>query len=233
VLPPRRRTGFDPLQHGESPFRSAEQAARTVISASTGRADDDGDAVAACSGLAGAITFRRTAHRRPRTPAVLVERGIALVPEGRRTFPALTVAQNLRMGSWTKRRRRAELADVEERVLRLLSGARGNGAVSWRATLLGRGQQMLAVGRGLMSLPRLMLIDEASLGSRRSWPDRVSIVDRITGDGVTVILVEQNDGVLRQCRRRLVMERGRSCTQGSGRAARGDELRRTYLGAAS
>jgi len=169
-----------------------------------------------------------------RDPAVLVERGLTLIPEGRRVFPALTVRQNLRLGTWTKRRRRSELRAAEERVyeyLPILAERRDQLA----GTLSGGQQQMLAIGRGVMSLPALMLVDEASLGLSPKLAKTVfQIVDRINQDGVTVIMVEQNVGVLRYADAALVMEKGSIVYQGSGDQLRqGDELRRTYLGAAS
>ena len=169
-----------------------------------------------------------------RDPAVLVERGLTLVPEGRRVFPALTVRQNLRLGTWTKRRRRAELRTAEERVyeyLPVLAERRDQLA----GTLSGGQQQMLAIGRGVMSLPTLMLVDEASLGLSPKLAKTVfQIIDRINQDGVTVIIVEQNVGVLRYADAALVMEKGAIVYQGGGDELRqGDELRRTYLGAAS
>src|SRR5207249_10047602 len=96
---------------------------------------------------AGTITFDGT-RIDGLDPAVLVERGVALVPEGRRTFPALTVAQNLRLGTWTKRGRKTELAETEERVydyFPVLAERRQQLA----GTLPGREQQMLAIGPGL------------------------------------------------------------------------------------
>ena len=169
-----------------------------------------------------------------RDPAVLVERGLTLIPEGRRVFPALTVRQNLRLGTWTKRRRRAELRTAEERVyeyLPILAERRDQLA----GTLSGGQQQMLAIGRGVMSLPTLMLVDEASLGLSPKLAKTVfQIIDRINQDGVTVIIVEQNVGVLRYADAALVMEKGAIVYQGGGDELRqGDELRRTYLGAAS
>ena len=169
-----------------------------------------------------------------RDPAVLVERGLTLIPEGRRVFPALTVRQNLRLGTWTKRRRRAELRTAEERVyeyLPVLAERRDQLA----GTLSGGQQQMLAIGRGVMSLPTLMLVDEASLGLSPKLAKTVfQIIDRINQDGVTVIIVEQNVGVLRYADAALVMEKGAIVYQGGGDELRqGDELRRTYLGAAS
>src|SRR4051812_14066487 len=179
---------------------------------------------------AGTITFdgQRIDGREPST---LVEAGVALVPEGRRVFPGLSVAQNLRLGTWTKRKRKAELAATEERVYEyfpILAERRNQTA----GTLSGGQQQMLAVGRGLMSLPRLMLIDEASLGLSPALAKTVfHIVDRINEDGTTVIIVEQNVGVLRHADAALVMEKGAIVYSGSGDELRnGDELRKTYLG---
>ena len=163
----------------------------------------------------------------------LVARGIALVPEGRRTFPALTVAQNLRLGSWTTRKRKSELVDTEARVydyFPVLLERRSQLA----GTLSGGEQQMLAIGRGLMSLPKLILIDEASLGLSPLLAKTVfKIVDRINDDGITVIIVEQNIGVLRYADAALVMEKGTIVYEGTGDDLRkGDELRKTYLGSA-
>ncbi|TMK87736.1 MAG: ABC transporter ATP-binding protein [Actinobacteria bacterium] len=167
-------------------------------------------------------------------PAQLVERGIALVPEGRRTFPALTIAQNLRLGSWSKRARRAELAEAAERVFDYFPRL-AERRTQMAGTLSGGEQQMLAIGRGLMSLPKLLLIDEASLGLSPLLAKTVfNIVERINDDGVTVIIVEQNVGVLRHADAALVMEKGAIVYAGSGDDLRkGDELRKTYLGAAS
>jgi branched-chain amino acid transport system ATP-binding protein len=193
--------------------------------------------VTAIAGLlkpwAGTITFDGE-RIDGRDAATLVERGIALVPEGRRTFPQLTIAQNLRLGSWTKRSRKKDLAEAEERVYDYFPrlAERKNQAAG---TMSGGEQQMLAIGRGLMSLPKLILIDEASLGLSPKLAKTVfGIVDRINDDGVTVIIVEQNVGVLRYADAALVMEKGAIVYTGSGAELRnGDELRRTYLGASS
>jgi branched-chain amino acid transport system ATP-binding protein len=167
-------------------------------------------------------------------PAVLVEQGLTLVPEGRRVFPALSVAQNLRLGTWAKRKRKAEIAETEERVYEYFPILRER-REQMAGTLSGGQQQMLAIGRGMMSMPRLMLIDEASLGLSPALAKTVfQIVDRINNDGTTVIIVEQNVGVLRHADAALVMEKGAIVYQGSGDDLRkGDELRKTYLGGAA
>src|SRR5207248_10541332 len=118
-----------------------------------------------------------------RDPGRLVERGLTLVPEGRRVFPALTVAQNLRLGTWTKRRRKQELKEAEDRVYEYLPRL-AERRHQLAGTLSGGEQQMLAIGRGMMSLPRMMLIDEASLGLSPKLAKTVfQIVDRINDDG--------------------------------------------------
>ena len=168
-----------------------------------------------------------------RDPPTLVQRGIALVPEGRRVFPALTLAQNLRLGSWTTRTRKAELKTAEERVydyFPILAERRDQFA----GTLSGGQQQMLAIGRGLMCLPKLILIDEASLGLSPKLAKTVfEIVDRINDDGVTVIIVEQNVGVLPYADRALIMEKGTIVYQGVGDEIRNANLRERYLGGAA
>src|SRR3954466_14166925 len=169
-----------------------------------------------------------------RDPSALVEKGLILVPEGRRVFPALTVGQNLRLGTWTKRNRKAETRATEERVYEyfpILAERRDQLA----GTLSGGQQQMLAIGRGLMGLPPLVLIAAASLGLSPALAKTVfSIVDRINDDGVTVIIVEQNVGVLKHAHNALVMEKGEIVYNGSSEQLRsGDALRTTYLGASA
>src|SRR5205814_9675191 len=134
-------------------------------------------------------------------------------------------------GTWTKRKRKADVRATEERVCEyfpILAERREQLA----GTLSGGQQQMLAIGRGLMGLPCLMLIDEASLGLSPALAKTVfGIVDRINDDGVTVIIVEQNVGVLKHAHNALVMEKGEIVYNGSGEELRkGDELRKTYLG---
>jgi branched-chain amino acid transport system ATP-binding protein len=166
-----------------------------------------------------------------RPPSELVRMGISLVPEGRRCFPGLTVAENLRLGAWS-RRRSPEVREAEERVYEYfprLHERRTQAAGS----MSGGEQQMLAIGRGLMAGPRLLLIDEASLGLSPALAKTVfSVTDRINADGVTVVLVEQNVGALRHADRALVMEKGRLVYEGVGEEIRdSSRLRETYLGA--
>jgi branched-chain amino acid transport system ATP-binding protein len=168
-----------------------------------------------------------------KSPADLVKIGVALVPEGRRTFPALTVAQNLKLGAWVRRKGdKAAISAMEERVYEYfprLAERRDQMAGS----MSGGEQQMLAIGRGMMAQPRLLLIDEASLGLSPLLAKTVfQVVKRINGDGVTVILVEQNIGALKYADRALVMEKGELVYQGEGEEIRDStRLRETYLGA--
>lgn len=162
----------------------------------------------------------------------LVARGLVLVPEGRRVFPDLSVQNNLRLGAWAKRRNgrlfRRNLDRVFE-IFPVLRERRGQLA----GTLSGGEQQMMVIGRGLMANPRLLLIDEASLGLSPKLAGEVfATVRRISDEGVTVLMVEQNAGVLEIAGRAFVMQKGRIEYEGGGRDLldRG-ELRASYLGA--
>ncbi len=165
-----------------------------------------------------------------RPPTQLVNRGIALVPEGRRVFPALTVANNLRLGAWTRRRHRDEIEQRRQLVFDYFPRL-AERVDQPAGTLSGGEQQMLAIGRALMSKPRLLLIDEASLGLSPALAKTVfQVVERINTDGVTVIIVEQNVGVLPYADRALIMEKGTLIFSGVGDEIRDANLRETYLG---
>jgi branched-chain amino acid transport system ATP-binding protein len=154
-----------------------------------------------------------------------------LVPEGRHVFPALTVKQNLRLGAWTirrdSRRVRQNLIEVYQIFPRLEERADQTAG-----TLSGGEQQMLAIGRGLMSSPRLLLIDEASLGLSPKLTEQVfAAVKLINQRGVTVLMVEQNAGVLAQADTAFVMQQGRVTITGSGsQTLEDDVVRAAYFG---
>jgi branched-chain amino acid transport system ATP-binding protein len=164
-------------------------------------------------------------------PRKLVAEGIVLVPEGRRVFPQLTVAQNLRLGAWPYRRDRKGTREIVEQAVEYFPRLRER----WTqlgGTLSGGEQQMLAVARGLMARPRLMLIDEASLGLSPVLTQTVfDVVSRIKKDGTTVFLVEQNVGVLKFADKAFIMDKGKLVFEGSGDEIMHDaKVREAYLG---
>jgi branched-chain amino acid transport system ATP-binding protein len=161
----------------------------------------------------------------------VVARGIAQVPEGRRLFPGLTVEDNLRMGAF-HREARGHYGDRLDFVYGLfprLKERRGQLA----GTLSGGEQQMCAIGRALMSGPKLLLLDEPSAGLAPVVVQQVfELIGRIRGEGFTVLIVEQNvQQVLRVVDRAYLLEVGR--IKASGAAAEllaSDEIRRAYVG---
>ena len=160
--------------------------------------------------------------------AEMVKRGIALSPEGRRVFPGLSVRRNLDLGAWT---RPAQARSTLERVFTYFPRLEER-AGQLAGTLSGGEQQMLAIGRAMMSQPRLLLIDECSLGLSPLLAQTVfGIVKQINQDGVTVVLVEQNVGVLPYADQALVMEKGTLTFDGSAaELARTGALQKAYLG---
>jgi branched-chain amino acid transport system ATP-binding protein len=165
-----------------------------------------------------------------RSPVELVARGIALVPEGRRVFPALSVSNNLRLGAWVRRRETSSVEETRKLVFEYFP-VLAERAEQMAGTLSGGEQQMLAIGRALMSRPKLLLVDEASLGLSPLLAKTVfRVVKRINESGVTVIIVEQNVGVLPYADRALIMEKGTLVYQGVGEEIRSANLRETYLG---
>ena len=166
-----------------------------------------------------------------RAPAGLVADGISLSPEGRRVFPRLSVADNLRMGAWVQRRS-SKVVDEQRALVYDYFPRLEERHAQLAGTLSGGEQQMLAIGRALMSRPRLLLIDEASLGLSPTLAKTVfEVVKRINDDGVTVMIVEQNVGVLPYADRALIMEKGTLIYTGVGDEIRNANLRETYLGA--
>jgi branched-chain amino acid transport system ATP-binding protein len=158
----------------------------------------------------------------------IVKRGVALCPEGRRVFPGLSVRTNLELGAWTNR---AVLKQQMERVYGYFPRLEER-ADQLAGTLSGGEQQMLAIGRALMSKPRLLLIDEASLGLSPKLTETVfQVVDQINGDGTTVVIVEQNIGVLPYADQALVMQKGTITFDGRGaELEKSGDLRAAYLG---
>ena len=149
-------------------------------------------------------------------PAAVLAAGVAHCPEGRRVFPYLTVEENLDMGAYVRRDRAAIASDLERVCAHfpILGERRRQPA----GTLSGGEQQMLAIGRALMSRPRLLILDEPSLGLAPIMVKTIfDAIRRINGDGTTVLLVEQNLAQsLRLSHRGYVLETGRIVLEGSG-----------------
>jgi branched-chain amino acid transport system ATP-binding protein len=165
------------------------------------------------------------------TPSMrIVEAGLVQVPEGRRVFPNLSVRENLELGSY--RRGRAARAKNLERVLAVFP--RLNERMTQLAgTLSGGEQQMLAIGRGLMSEPRLLILDEPSLGlSPLLVEEMFTLIGRLNRDGLAILLVEQNVvQSLAIAHRAYVLENGRIALSGAAaELAEHPELRKSYLG---
>ncbi len=164
-------------------------------------------------------------------PEAAARAGIAHVPEGRGTFVELTVTENLRLGAYTRRDRQVK-SDIE-RVTEYFPWMAERGGQR-AGTLSGGEQQMLALGRALMSRPRLLLLDEPSLGlAPMIVREFFRIVRELNeNEGLTVLVVEQDARIaLSISRRAYVLEVGRVALTGSSAELRGDEsVRRSYLG---
>jgi len=165
------------------------------------------------------------------TPSMrIVEAGLIQVPEGRRVFPNLSVHENLELGSY--RRGRAARAKNLERVLSIFPRLKERLTQS-AGTLSGGEQQMLAIGRGLMGEPRLLILDEPSLGlSPLLVEEMFALIGRLNQDGLAILLVEQNVvQSLAIAHRAYVLENGRIWLAGNaGDLAQDPELRKSYLG---
>jgi len=162
--------------------------------------------------------------------ADIVAAGMIQVPEGRRIFPNLTVRENLELGSY--RRGRANRTRNLERAFALFPRLAERPAQR-AGTLSGGEQQMLAIGRGLMSEPRLLILDEPSLGlSPLLVEEMFALVRRLNDEGLTVLLVEQNVGQsLEIAGRAFVLENGAIVFKGTPAALLADDaLKRAYLG---
>jgi branched-chain amino acid transport system ATP-binding protein len=160
----------------------------------------------------------------------IVEAGLVQVPEGRRVFPNLSVLENLEMGSY--RRGKAGRAQNLERVTAIFPRLKERFS-QFAGTLSGGEQQMLAIGRGLMSEPKLLILDEPSLGlSPLLVEEMFALIGRINAEGLAILLVEQNVvQSLAVAHRAYVLENGRIALSGNAdELAQHPELRKAYLG---
>jgi len=163
----------------------------------------------------------------------IVRRGISLVPEARRVFGRMTVWENLTMGAYSRYGAPpAELEEDIERVYGLFDRLRER-AAQYAGTLSGGEQQMLAIGRALMARPRLLLMDEPSMGLAPALVDQVfDIIQTINSQGTTVLVVEQNAAVaLSIAHRGYVLQNGSIVLHDDAAALlKTDSIRRAYLG---
>lgn len=160
----------------------------------------------------------------------IMQKGLAIVPEGRRVFSGMSVEENLFMGAY--HRPKAEAEETAKQVLKLFP--RLEERYAQRAgTMSGGEQQMLAIGRAMMSKPRMILLDEPSLGLAPIIIQQIfDIIQQLRDDGVTIFLVEQNaNQALRIADRGYVLENGRVVLEDSGDALLTNEaVRQAYLG---
>ena len=164
----------------------------------------------------------------------LVQRGLALVPEGRGVFPRLTIEENLAMGAYIREQRetKSEITADRERVYTTfprLAERRHQLA----GTLSGGEQQMLAIARALMAKPRLLLLDEPSMGLAPIVVQKIfETIRAVAREGVTLLLIEQNARLaLQTCARAYVMESGAITLEGEAKALLDNpDVRRAYLG---
>jgi branched-chain amino acid transport system ATP-binding protein len=180
--------------------------------------------------MAGTITFE--GEDISATPAhQIVAKGIAHAPEGRRIFPRLSVQENLELGAFIRRDPDGVAAD-EARIFDLFP-VLAERASQAAGTLSGGEQQMLAMGRALMSRPRLLMLDEPSMGLSPIMMQRIlSTVSELKAQGTTILLVEQNaQAALSLADSAYVIETGRIVLSGTGaELAANDEVRKAYLG---
>ena len=164
-------------------------------------------------------------------PDNLVRRGLSLVPEGRRLFGSMTVLENLMLGAYSRKDRQQIEADLEQ-CLEFIPDLRGR-LEAQAGSLSGGQQQMVAVARALMSKPRLLLLDEPTIGLAPVVVEQIGrVITRIRETGVDILLVEQNaETALALADYAYVMEGGRIVAEGAAQElAQNEEVQRAYMG---
>jgi branched-chain amino acid transport system ATP-binding protein len=164
-------------------------------------------------------------------PYEIVKKGLTLIPEGREIFPRLTVDENMRLGAFTINDK-SKVAELKERVYQIFPVLKKKEKVLAQ-TLSGGEQQMLVIGRSLMSNPKLLILDEPSLGLAPIIVEKVlDTLEMINDDGVTILLVEQNiRDSLNIANRAYVLEEGKIIIEGEGRELLNNEhIKQVYLG---
>jgi branched-chain amino acid transport system ATP-binding protein len=164
-------------------------------------------------------------------PYEIVKKGLTLIPEGREIFPRMTVDENVRLGAYTINDKN-KVAESKERVYQIFPVLKKKEKVLAQ-TLSGGEQQMLVIGRSLMSNPQLLILDEPSLGLAPIIVEKVlDTLQRINDDGVTILLVEQNiRDSLNIANRAYVLEEGKIIIEGEGRELLNNEhVKEVYLG---
>jgi branched-chain amino acid transport system ATP-binding protein len=163
----------------------------------------------------------------------VTQKGIIQVPEGRRIFPRMTVEENLEMGAYLRTDKEG-IAQSMERVFTLFPRLRERRAQKG-GTLSGGEQQMLATGRGMMATPKLLMLDEPSMGLAPVVVEMIfETIEKLNAEGITILLVEQNAAMaLGIAHRGYVLETGNVVLEGTGKELLTNELvRKTYLGEA-
>jgi branched-chain amino acid transport system ATP-binding protein len=165
-------------------------------------------------------------------PDFIVKAGLSHVPEGRQIFGDLTVRQNLLLGSYVHRLPKQEMTRLFDSVFDLFPILKSR-LMQKAGTMSGGEQQMLAIGRGLMSQPKLLLLDEPSLGLAPLMVETIlKVIQNLRSTGISILLVEQNvNAALQISDRAYVMETGSIVTHGKARELmENDEIRKSYLG---
>lgn len=165
-------------------------------------------------------------------PDFIVKAGLSHVPEGRQIFADLTVRQNLLLGSYVHKLPKQEMTRLFESVFELFPILKSR-LMQKAGTMSGGEQQMLAIGRGLMSQPKLLLLDEPSLGLAPLVAETIlKIIQNLRSTGISILLVEQNvNAVLQISDRAYVMETGSIVAEGKARELmENDEIKKSYLG---